>query len=110
MLGEARDDVEREIGTLELRIGVDDDGNVHGIRDAAEIGFDLRIRQREVGLQDRQDSLGTEPLVGLRLCDGIGDGRGGDTGHHRHAAPRGLDRRLYYGRALRGVEIGELAG
>ncbi|MEY9234755.1 hypothetical protein ABIF78_007078 [Bradyrhizobium japonicum] len=110
MFSEARDDVEREIGALELRIGVDDDGDVDGIRDAAEVGFDLGIGEREVRLQDRQNPVGAEPLVGLRLRHCIRRRGGGDAGHNRHTALRGLDGGLHDRGALRGIEIGELAG
>jgi len=44
MHGEPLDDVERQIGPLELRIGVDDDGNAYRIGNRAEITFDLRVR------------------------------------------------------------------
>ncbi len=110
MGGEARDDVERQVRTLELRIGVDHHGNVDGVGDGAEIGFDLRVGEREIRFQDREDAVGAELFIGLCLRHRVrGRGRG-DAGHHRHAAVRGLDRGLHHGRALRVVEIGELAG
>ena len=92
MRGEPRDHIERQVGALELRVGVDHDGNVDGIRDGAEIGFDLRIRQREIGFEDGEDAVGAELLIGLRLRDRIRRRGRGDAGDDGHALLRGLDR------------------
>jgi hypothetical protein len=43
VLSEARDHVERKIAALKLWIGIEHHGNVDGIGNAAEIGFDLPI-------------------------------------------------------------------
>src|SRR4030095_10736243 len=67
MGGEALDDVERQIRTLELRIGVDHDGNVDGIGNRAEIGFDAAVGQREVGFEDCENPVGAKLLVSLCL-------------------------------------------
>ena len=48
-----------------LRIGVEHDRNIDGVGDGAEIGFDLRVLEREVGFEDGEDAVGAEPLVGL---------------------------------------------
>ena len=40
MLAEPRDRVEREVAALELRIGVEHDGNVDGVRDGAACATD----------------------------------------------------------------------
>ena len=93
-----------------MRIGVDDDGNIDRVGDGAKIGFDLRVAEREIRFQDRQDAVGAELLVGLRLRDRIESRGRGDTGDHGHASLRGLDRGLHHRRALRAIEIGELAG
>ena len=103
MLGEPRDDVERQVGALELRIGVDHDGNVDGVGNGAEIALDLRVCEREIRLQDRQDAVGAKLLVGLRLRHGVGRRGRGDAGDHRHAASRRLDRGPHHRGALRGV-------
>ena len=109
-VGEPRDHIERQIGALELRIGVDHDGNVDRVGNGAEIGFDLRIGEREIGFQDRENAVGAELLIGLRLRHRVRRRGRGDAGDHGHAALRGLDRGLHHRRALRVVEIGELAG
>ena len=97
MRGEPRDHVEREVAALELRIGVEHDRNVDGVGDGAEVGFDLRVLQREIGFEDREDAVGAELLVARRLRDRVG-GRGrGDAGDHRHAPLRRLDRGAHHG-------------
>ena len=107
---EPRDDIEREVGALELRVGVDHDGNVDGVGNGAEIGFHARIAKRKIRFQDRQNAVGTKPLIGLGLRHRIRD-RGRDHARdHGHAAFRRRDRGLDHGRALRGIEIGEFAG
>ena len=107
---EPRDAIEREIRTLELRIGIDHDGNIDRIRNGAKIGFDLRIGQRKIRLQDRQNAVGAEFLIRLRLRHRIQRRGRGNAGHDRHAAFRGLNRGLNDGFALGVVKIGKLAG
>ena len=63
---EPRDHVKREIGALELRVGVDHDGNVNGVGNGAEVRFDLRVGDREIRLHDRENAVGAELL--MRLC------------------------------------------
>ena len=77
---------------------------------AREIGFDLRVGDREISLHDREDAVGAELLMRLCLRHRIRCRRRGDTGDHGHAALCGFDRRSYDGCPLRLVEIGELAG
>ena len=61
------DAIKRKIRALELRIGVDHDGNIDRIRDAPEIGFHLRVGKRKVRFQNRQNAVGTELLIRDRL-------------------------------------------
>ena len=105
-----RDRVERKVAALELRIGVEHDRDVDRVGDGAEVGFDLRVLEREVGFEDGEDAVGAELLIILGLRDGVGGGGRGDAGDHRHALLRGLDGRLHHGGALLAVEIGKLAG
>ena len=71
MLREARDHVERKVAALELRIGVEHDRNVDRVGDGAEIGFDLRVLEREIGFENGEDAVGAELLVRLRLFDRV---------------------------------------
>jgi hypothetical protein len=105
-----RDAVKRKVGALELRIGVDHDGNVDRIRDAAKIGFDLRIGQRKICFQNRQNAIGAELLVRFRLRHRIRRRGRGDAGDHGNAAACRLDRRLHDVGALRIVQVGKFAG
>ena len=107
---EPRDDVEREIRALELRIGVDHHGNIDRVRDGAKIGFDLAVTERKIRFQDRQNAVGAELLAGFGLGHRIRRRGRGDAGVHRHAASCHLDRGLHHGLTLRVVEIGKLAG
>ena len=93
-----------------MRIGVDHHGNIDGIGNGTEIGFDLRIAEREIGFENRKNAVGTELLTGLRLRDRIRRRGRGDASDHRHAAFRGFDRGFHHHRALHVIEIGELAG
>ena len=72
MLGEARDHVEAEVAALELRIGVERDRQIDRIGDGAEILFDLRILEREIGFEDGKDAVDAELLIMPRLLDRIG--------------------------------------
>ena len=110
MACEPLDHVERQIRALELRIGVDHDGNIDRIRDRAEIGFDAGVGNRKIGFHDRQNAVGAELLIRPRLRHRIRRRGRGNAGDHGHAALCGLDRGLHHRRALRCVEIGELAG
>ena len=67
MLAQARDHVEREIGALELRIGIEDDRHIDRIGDGAEIAFDLRLGEREIGFENGENAGGAELLVAPRL-------------------------------------------
>jgi hypothetical protein len=107
---EPRDHIERQVGALELRVGVDHDGNVDGVGNGAEVRFDLCIGNRKVRLHDRQNAVGSEFLMRSCLRHRVRCRRRGDAGDHGHAPLCGFDRGLYDGRALRLVEIGELAG
>ena len=75
MLAEPRDHVEREVGTLELGVGIEHDGNLDRVGDRAEIAFDCCVRQREIGFKDGEDTVGSQALTSLRLCDRIGGRR-----------------------------------
>ena len=110
MLGQTRDNVEREIAALKLRIGVKHDRNVDRVGDGAKVGFDLRILEREVGFENCENAVDAEFLAGLRLFDCIGGHGRRDTCDHRHAFCRRLDRRLHDRLALCAIEIGEFAG
>jgi hypothetical protein len=110
MISEPRNHIQREIRALELGIGVDHHGNVDRVRDAAEVGFDLRVGERKIRFEDREDAVGAEFLIGAGLRDRIGR-RGGDhAGDHGHTAFCRCDRRAHHGGALVGIEIGEFAG
>jgi hypothetical protein len=91
-------------------VGVEHHGNIDSVGDSAEIGFDLRVLERKIGLEDRQDSAGAERLVIARLRHRVRCRGRGDAGDHRHAALCGLDGGAHHGAALLAVEIGELAG
>ena len=110
MLAQARDDVEREIGALELRIGIEDDRNIDGVGDGAEIAFDLRLGEREIGFENGENAAGAEFLVTPRLVDRVPRRGGRDAGHHRHAAGGGFDGRAHHVGALHGPQISEFAG
>jgi hypothetical protein len=105
-----RDDVERQVRALELRIGVDHHGDIDRIGDGAKIGFDLGIPEREIRFHDCENAVGAELLIGLGLLDCVHRRGRRDAGNHRHAALGGLDGRLHHRRALRVIEIGELTG
>jgi hypothetical protein len=60
MRREPGDDVERQVRALKLWIGVDHHGDIDRVRDSAEIGFDLRIAEREISFQDRQNAVDAE--------------------------------------------------
>ncbi len=107
---EPGDHIEREIRALELRVGVDHDGNVDGVGDGAEVGFDLRIGDRKVRLHDRENAVGAKFLMRLCLRHCVRCRCRGDAGNHGHAAFGRFDGRLHDRRALRMVEIGELTG
>jgi hypothetical protein len=74
VFSETRDHVERKIAALELWIGIEHKGNVDGIGNAAEIGFDLSILQRKIGFQYRQNAVRTKGLICFRLLNGFGRG------------------------------------
>ena len=102
--------IERQVRALELRIGVDHDGNIDRIGDGAEIAFDLRVAEREIRFQDRENAVGAEFLIGLGLRHRIRvevEATPATTGTR---PVRGFDRGLHHGQALRVVEIGKLAG
>ena len=107
---EPRDDVERQIGALELRIGIEHDRHVDGVGDGAEIILDLRVLEREIGFQDGENAIGAELVVKARLRDGVCRRGRRNAGDHRNAAGRGLDRGAHDGGALLVIEIGEFAG
>ena len=107
---EPRDHVERQVAALELRIGVEHHRNVDRVGDGAEVGFDLRVLEREIGFENGEDAVGAELLVALGLLDRVGGGGRRDARDHRHALVRGLDGRRTTVCALLAVEIGELAG
>ena len=86
MRREPRDHVEREIAALELWIGVEHNRNIHRVGDGAKIGFDLRIFQRKVRFEDRENAVGAQALIVFGLYDGIRRRCGGNAGDHRHAA------------------------
>src|SRR5262245_22924208 len=110
MLRETRDYIERKVAALELWIGIEHNGNINRVSYCAKIGFDLRILERKESFEDRQNAVGTELLVGLRLFDRV-RGRGRyDAGDHRHLFRRSLDRCFHHRFALRTGEIGKLAG
>ena len=60
MLCEPRNHIQREVRSLELRVGVHHHGNVDRIGNGAEIGFDLPVLERKIGFQDRKDAVGAE--------------------------------------------------
>ena len=68
---EPRDHIQRQVRTLELRVSIDHHGNIDGVGDSAEIGFDLRVGDRKVRLQNCEDAVGTELLICLRLRHGV---------------------------------------
>ena len=90
MRGEPLDHIQREVGALELRIGIDHDGNVDGIRDGAEVGFDLRVADREIRLHDRENAIGAEFLMRPCLRHRVRRRGRCDAGNDRHPAPGGL--------------------
>jgi hypothetical protein len=110
MRRETRDHIERQVGALKLRIGVDHHGNIDGIGNGPKIGFDLRVAERKIGFENGKDAVGAELLIGSRLRDRIRCRGRGDAGDHGHASPSRFDRGLHHSCALRVVEIGELAG
>jgi hypothetical protein len=110
MLCEPADDIETEIGALELRIGVDDDGNGDRVGDGAKIAFDLRIGKREISLENGQDAIGAELLIGSGLRHRVIGRCRGNAGHHRYSPPRGFNGRLHHHGALFAAQIGKLAG
>ncbi len=110
MRRETRNHIQRQIGALELRIGVDHHGNIDRVRDGAKVRFDLRIAKREIRFQDGEDAVGTHLLIGPRLRHRIQRRGRDDAGDHRHPPLRSFNRRLHHCDALHVVEIGELAG
>lgn len=110
MACEPLDAVEREVRALELRIGVDHDGDVDRLCNRAEIGFDLRIGKREIRLQDRQNAVGPARLIRFRLRHGVQCRGRGDAGHHRHAAAGRFDGGLDDRHPLGAAQIRKLAG
>jgi hypothetical protein len=71
MLAEPCDHIERQVAALKLRVGVENDWNLHRIGDRAEVRFDLRILNRKVGIENGEDDDGSELLKRLRLRDRI---------------------------------------
>ena len=110
MRREPLDHIQRQVRALELRIGVDHDGDIDRIGNGTEVGFDLRLGERKIGFEDRQDTVGAALLIGFCLHDCVRGRCRGDAGNDGHAAIGGLDGRLHHGGALRIVEIGEFAG
>jgi len=58
MFTEPRDDIERQVGALKLRIGVEDNRKSDGVRYSVEVGLDLRCHQRKVGFKNRKNTVG----------------------------------------------------
>ena len=83
---------------------------IDGVGDGAEIAFDLRVLEREIGFQDRKNAVGAERLPAQRLFDRVGRGGGGNAGDHRHAPVGRFDGRPHHGFFLRAGKISELAG
>ena len=110
MLRKARNYIEREVAALKLRVGVKHNWNVDCIGNRTKIRFDLCVLEREVGLENCQNSVGTELLVRLRLLDCICRGGRCHTRDHRHFFRRRFDRRLHHRFTLRTVEVCKLAG
>ncbi len=110
MRGQPRDDIERQVRALELRIGIDHDGNIDGIGNGTEIALDLRVADREIRFEDRENTIGADLLAGPRLLHRIRRRSRGNAGDHRHAPVRGFDGGLHHRQPLRPVQIGEFAG
>src|SRR5438270_14101771 len=67
MRGEPGYTIEREVRALELRIGVDLEGNINRIGKGAKIGFEPRVPKRKIGFPYRQDDLGPELSIRTAL-------------------------------------------
>jgi hypothetical protein len=65
VLGETFNGVEREVAASELWIGIKHDRDIDGVGDRAEIALDLRVLCRKMGLEDGQNAVDTEALVGF---------------------------------------------
>jgi hypothetical protein len=50
-----------------MRIGVEHDRNVDGVRDRAEIALDLRVPEREIGFENGENAVGVNYANALPL-------------------------------------------